>query len=69
MSCAVCNRRGGISSPGCCEIVEASDAVVTVGCVWTDMATLGWSTLIKPEKVSACAAAYRSLLVLLRMSV
>jgi pyruvate decarboxylase len=42
---------GGISSNCTCETVEASDIVIAVGCVWTDYSTLGYSLLLKPEKV------------------
>lgn len=31
--------------------MEASDIVIAVGCVWTDYSTLGYSLLLKPEKV------------------
>lgn len=31
--------------------MEASDLVIAVGCIWTDYSTLGYSLLLKPEKV------------------
>eukprot|EP00878_Enallax_costatus_P038422 GHUV01043648.1.p1 GENE.GHUV01043648.1~~GHUV01043648.1.p1 ORF type:complete len:145 (+),score=23.97 GHUV01043648.1:324-758(+) len=41
---------GSISSNCTCETVEAADVVISVGCVWTDYSTLGYSLLLKPEK-------------------
>lgn len=41
---------GSISSLGANETVEGSDAVIAVGCVWTDYSTLGYSLLLSPAK-------------------
>ncbi|MHB0975592.1 MAG: thiamine pyrophosphate-binding protein [Candidatus Aquicultorales bacterium] len=40
---------GTVSSPGCAEIVESSDGILAIGCVFTDYTTTGYSSLIKPE--------------------
>ena len=32
-------------------VVESTDLVLTVGCVWTDYSTVGCSLLLRPEKV------------------
>lgn len=42
---------GPVGSPGCCEIVESADIVITIGAVWTDYSTTGYSLLLKPKKV------------------
>ncbi|GLC35760.1 hypothetical protein PLESTB_000491400 [Pleodorina starrii] len=42
---------GPVSTPCVCEVVESSDVVVCVGGVWTDYSTVGYSLLLKPEKM------------------
>ncbi|GLI68837.1 hypothetical protein VaNZ11_013380 [Volvox africanus] len=42
---------GAVSSPCTCEVVESSDVVICVGGVWTDYSTVGYSLLLKPEKM------------------
>jgi pyruvate decarboxylase len=42
---------GAVSSPCCCETVEAADIVITIGAVWTDYTTVGYSLLLKRSKV------------------
>ena len=42
---------GAVSWPAVAEVVESADLVLTVGCVWTDYSTVGYSLLLKPEKV------------------
>ncbi|KAG2499244.1 hypothetical protein HYH03_002823 [Edaphochlamys debaryana] len=42
---------GPVSSPVVCEVVESSDVVISVGAVWTDYSTTGYSLLLKPEKM------------------
>lgn len=42
---------GAVSSPYCCEIVESSDIVLTAGAVWTDYTTVGYSLLLKHDKI------------------
>uniref|UniRef100_A0A383VUS6 pyruvate decarboxylase n=1 Tax=Tetradesmus obliquus TaxID=3088 RepID=A0A383VUS6_TETOB len=42
---------GSISSEGCNETVEGADVVIAVGFVRTDYSTLGYSLLLKPEKL------------------
>ena len=44
---------GAVSWPAVAEVVESADLVVTVGCVWTDYSSVGYSLLLKPEKVDA----------------
>ena len=51
---------GCTSSPIVCEVVESSDIVITVGAVWTDYTTVGYSLLLKPEKVGACDGVARA---------
>ena len=34
------------------QIVESADLVITCGAVWTDYTTVGYSLLLKKEKVS-----------------
>jgi len=41
---------GAVSWPAVAEVVESADLVVTVGCVWTDYSSVGYSLLLKPEK-------------------
>ncbi len=36
MTCAAGVYWGSVSWPYCMEVVEASDVVISVGCVWTD---------------------------------
>eukprot|EP00775_Hariotina_reticulata_P008490 gene8490-8672_t len=42
---------GSISSDGCNETVEGADVVIAVGFVRTDYSTLGYSLLLKPDKL------------------
>ena len=42
---------GAVSWPAVAEVVESAELVLTVGCVWTDYSTVGYSLLLKPEKV------------------
>uniref|UniRef100_A0A7S0VED7 pyruvate decarboxylase n=1 Tax=Polytomella parva TaxID=51329 RepID=A0A7S0VED7_9CHLO len=42
---------GAVSAPCVCEMVESADLVVAVGCVWTDYSTVGYSLLLKNEKM------------------
>ena len=42
---------GAVSWPAVAEVVESADLVLTIGCVWTDYSTVGYSLLLKPEKV------------------
>ena len=39
---------GGVRGVG---VVESSDLVLTVGCVWTEYSTVGYSLLLEPENV------------------
>ncbi|MEM0965339.1 MAG: thiamine pyrophosphate-binding protein [Verrucomicrobiota bacterium] len=42
---------GPVSSPGCAEIVESSDAYLFAGPTFTDYTTVGYTTLIQPGKL------------------
>lgn len=42
---------GAVSSPCACEVIESADVVITVGAVWTDYSTVGYSLLLNPNKV------------------
>ncbi len=42
---------GAVSSPGCGEIVESSDAYIFAGPVFTDYTTVGYNLLLKPDKL------------------
>jgi len=42
---------GSVSSPGCCNIVESSDLYMFVGPVFNDYTTVGYSTLLKKNKM------------------
>lgn len=42
---------GPVSSPGCGDIVESSDAYLFAGPIFTDYATTGFSALINPSKL------------------
>jgi len=42
---------GAVSWPCVCEVVESADVVVTCGAVWTDYTTVGYSLLLKPDKI------------------
>ena len=42
---------GAVSWPAVAEVVESAELVLTIGCVWTDYSTVGYSLLLKPEKV------------------
>ncbi|MGH2413434.1 MAG: thiamine pyrophosphate-binding protein, partial [Microcystaceae cyanobacterium] len=42
---------GQVSSPGCAEIVESCDAYLFAGPIFNDYTTVGWSTLVNPEKL------------------
>lgn len=42
---------GSISSPGVNPAVESADITISVGAVWTDYSTLGYSVLLKPSQV------------------
>jgi len=46
---------GAVSWPAVAEVVESADLVVTVGCVWNDYSTVGYSLLLKPEKMLSVA--------------
>ncbi len=35
----------------CVQIVESADLVITLGTVWTDYSTVGYSLLLNPNKV------------------
>jgi pyruvate decarboxylase len=42
---------GQVSSPGCAEIVESCDAYLFAGPIFNDYTTVGWSSLVNPEKL------------------
>jgi len=42
---------GCASWPCVCEVVESSDCVITVGVVWTDYTTCGYSLLLSMDKI------------------
>ncbi|GAQ86799.1 pyruvate decarboxylase [Klebsormidium nitens] len=42
---------GNVSSPYCSEIVESADAYLFAGAIFNDYSSVGYSLLIKPEKV------------------
>eukprot|EP00187_Rhodella_violacea_P014686 CAMPEP_0184716956 /NCGR_PEP_ID=MMETSP0314-20130426/6534_1 /TAXON_ID=38298 /ORGANISM="Rhodella maculata, Strain CCMP 736" /LENGTH=592 /DNA_ID=CAMNT_0027180449 /DNA_START=56 /DNA_END=1834 /DNA_ORIENTATION=+ len=42
---------GSVSSPGCCNIVESSDLYIFTGPIFNDYTTVGYSTLIKKDKM------------------
>lgn len=42
---------GQVSSPGCGEIIESCDAYLFAGPIFNDYTTVGWSSLINPEKL------------------
>ncbi|GAX76913.1 hypothetical protein CEUSTIGMA_g4359.t1 [Chlamydomonas eustigma] len=47
--------RGAVSWPAVAEIVESADLVLSVGCVWNDYSTVGYSLLLKPERMLTVA--------------
>ena len=42
---------GQVSSPGCAEIIESCDAYLFAGPIFNDYTTVGWSSLVNPEKL------------------
>jgi TPP-dependent 2-oxoacid decarboxylase len=42
---------GTVSTPHVAEVVESSDLIIAVGPVWNDYTTVGWSTLLSPNKL------------------
>ncbi len=42
---------GSVSSPGCGEIVESSDAYIFAGPIFTDYTTVGYNLLLKPHNL------------------
>ncbi|WP_319420545.1 thiamine pyrophosphate-binding protein [Pleurocapsa sp. FMAR1] len=42
---------GQVSSSGCAEIIESCDAYLFAGPIFNDYTTVGWSCLVKPEKL------------------
>ena len=49
---------GAVSSPGCAEIIESSDAYVFAGAIFTDYSTTGYTTLIDNQKLIYAARDY-----------
>ena len=49
---------GVVSSPGCAEIVESSDAYLFAGALFTDYSTAGYTTLIDNQKLIYAARDY-----------
>ena len=42
---------GSVSSPGTQTLVENANAIITIGTVWNDYTSVGWSTIIQGENV------------------
>lgn len=42
---------GQVSSPGCAEIIESCDAYLFAGPIFNDYTTVGWTSLINPQKL------------------
>lgn len=42
---------GQVSSPGCAEIIESCDAYLFAGPIFNDYTTVGWTSLVSPQKL------------------